>query len=39
LMVPFKVREAGTENWLLQCTEVKLNEPIDDAVFARPASR
>jgi len=37
LMVPFKVREAGTENWLIQCTEVKLNEPIDDAVFARPA--
>ena len=37
LMLPFKVREAGTENWLIQLTEVKLNEPIDDAVFARPA--
>ncbi len=37
LMLPFKIREAGTENWLIQCTEVKRNEPIDDATFARPA--
>lgn len=37
LMVPFKWREAGTENWSVKCTEVKRNEPIDDAVFARPA--
>lgn len=39
LMVPFKWREAGTENWVVQCREVKRDEPIDDAVFARPASR
>jgi hypothetical protein len=39
LMVPFKWREAGTENWSVECTEVKRNEPIDDAVFARPAGR
>jgi hypothetical protein len=37
LMVPFKWREAGTENWVVECSEVKRNEPIDDAVFARPA--
>ena len=37
LMVPFKIREAGTENWTIQCSEVKLNEPIDDTTFARPA--
>jgi serine/threonine protein kinase len=39
LMVPFKWREAGTENWTVECREVKRNEPIDDAVFARPAGR
>jgi hypothetical protein len=39
LMVPFKWREAGTENWVVECSEVKRNEPIEDAVFARPASR
>ena len=39
LMVPFNMREAGTESWTVQCSEVKLNEPIDDAVFARPATR
>ncbi len=39
LMVPFKLREAGTENWLIQCTEVKRNEPIDDSTFARPPAR
>ena len=39
LVVPFKWREAGTENWVVECSEVKRNEPIDDAVFARPAGR
>ena len=39
LMVPFKLRHTGTENWTIQCSEVKLNEPIDDAAFARPVSR
>ena len=39
LLVPFKIRQAGTENWVIQCSEVKLNEPIDDAAFARPPSR
>jgi hypothetical protein len=39
LMVPFKWREAGTENWVIECSEVKRNDPIDDAIFARPAGR
>jgi len=39
LVVPFTWREAGTENWVVECSEVKRNEPIDDAVFARPAGR
>ena len=39
LMVPFRVREAGTENWTIECSEVKLNAPIDDAAFARPSGR
>jgi hypothetical protein len=39
LMVPFKWREAGTENWAVECSDVKRNEPIDDAVFARPTAR
>ena len=39
LMVPFKWREAGTENWVVQCREVKRNEQIDDTIFARPAGR
>ena len=37
LMVPFKWREAGTENWVVECREVERNEPIDDVRFARPA--
>ena len=37
LMVPFKWREAGTENWVVECREVKRNEPIEDVRFARPA--
>ncbi len=39
LMVPFKVREAGTENWLVQCTEIKRNEPMDDTSFQRPSGQ
>ena len=39
LMVPFTVREAGTENWLIQCSEVKRNEPIEDNRFKRPTSQ
>ena len=39
LMVPFKWREAGTENWVVECREVERNEPIDDASFSPPARR
>ena len=39
LMVPFTVREAGTENWLVQCSEVKRNEPIEDRMFKRPENQ
>ena len=37
LMVPFNIREAGTESWTIQCREVKRNEPIEDSTFKRPA--
>ena len=39
LMVPFNIREAGTESWTIQCSEVKRNEPIADSAFKRPASQ
>jgi hypothetical protein len=36
-MVPFTLRDTGTENWTVRCREVKRNEPIDDARFKPPA--
>jgi hypothetical protein len=39
LMVPFRLRQAGSENWTIQCSEVKCNETIDDALFAQPPNR
>ena len=30
LMLPFKLRQTGSENWTIQCSEVKLNQPIED---------
>jgi serine/threonine protein kinase len=37
LMVPFKLRQTGSENWTIECSAVKLNEPVDDDAFARPS--
>jgi hypothetical protein len=39
LMLPFKLRQTGLENWTLQCREVQRNEPIEDGRFKRPASQ
>ena len=42
LWVPFKWREAGTENWVVECSEVKRNEPIVDEasqLFIRGSGR
>ena len=39
LRVPFKLRQTGSENWTTQCSEVKRNEPIEDAMFKRPVGQ
>ncbi len=39
LIVPFTLRETGTENWTVRCSEIKRNEPIEDAAFKQPASQ
>ena len=38
LMVPFTMRQTGSENWTVRCRAVKPNEPIEDGRFKRPAS-
>ena len=39
LMLPFRLRQTGLENWTLRCREVKWNEPIEDSRFKRPLSQ
>ena len=39
LIVPFRLRESGSENFSVECREVRRNEPIDDSRFTRPATQ
>jgi predicted Ser/Thr protein kinase len=39
LMLPFTMRQTGSENWTVRCRAVKRNEPIEDGRFKQPASQ